>query len=314
MKIITIVGARPNFLKLDPELKQTIIHTGQHYNKNMSDVFLRGFKVKFNLKCKKVGQMIDKLRPILAKEKPNMVLVFGDTNSSLAGALAASYEKIPVAHIEAGLRSYTDMPEEINRVIIDRISNLKFCPDNNSLLNLIKEGLEGNSFIVGDPLIDTLSKYLPIKKTKGGYILITIHRESNSNEIFIKDFFKILENTNENYVFPVHPRIKKIVKKVPKNIRIIEPQEYKKMLELESNAKKIITDSGGVQREGSWMNVPVILMRNETEWTDLVKKGSVKLSNLENLKNDIENFKGVISSPPLFGVNKKIREIIFKYI
>lgn len=316
MKIISIVGARPNFLKLDPKLKQIVIHTGQHYDKNMSDIFLKGFKVRYSLNCKSVGTMIDKLRPILKKENPDLVLIFGDTNSSLAGALASAYEKIKVVHIESGLRSFTNMPEEINRMIIDRLSTLRLCPNNESLLNLIKEGLEDHSYIVGDPLVDTLSRFLPIKKTKdfGKYILVTIHRECNANKDFIENFLDILGQTNEKYIFPVHPRLKKILKKIPKNVKVIEPQGYKKMLELESNAKKIITDSGGVQREGAWMNVPVILMREETEWNDLVKQGSVKLSNLENLKSDIENFKGRVNSSPVFGVNKKIREIIYKYI
>jgi len=317
-KIFTIVGARPNFIKLDPELKQTIVHTGQHYDKNMSDVFLKGFKPKYNLNCKgnQVGRMIDKLRPILKREQPDLVLVFGDTHSSLAGALAACYEKIKVVHVEAGLRSYTNMPEEINRKLIDKIADIKLCPTERALLNLVDEHLEDNAHLVGDPMFDALTKRLPIKKTNNyrKYILITLHREANATNDYIKKLFRVLESTDEQYIFPAHPRIKKFVKNVPKNVKIIEPQKYEKMLELESNAKKIITDSGGVQKEGAWMNVPVIVMREETEWVELVNKGSIKLSKLEELKNDIENFKGAIISAPTGAVNKKIREIIYKHV
>lgn len=319
MKIYTIVGTRPNFIKIDPELKQTIIHTGQHYDDNMSKVFFKGLKIpkpKYNLGCTEVGEMIDKLRPILRKDKPDLVIVFGDTNSSLAGALSASYEKIPVAHIEAGMRSRTNMPEEINRVVIDHLSKINFCATEEAGTNLFKEGLEDTIHLVGDPMFETFLRFTPIKKTKNNkkYILVTLHRETNANPVFMKKFLAILGKTNEQYIFPAHPRVKKLIKYVPKNVEIIDAVGYKEMLSLESNAKKIITDSGGVQREGAWMNIPVILMRDETEWKNLVKQGSVKLSNLHELTNDIINFKGSIVSAPTKGINKRIREVIFNKI
>ena len=316
MKIYTVVGARPNFIKLDPDLKQTIIHTGQHYDDNMSKVFFKGLKIKkpkYNLGCTEVGEMIDKLRVIFRKDKPDVVLVFGDTNSSLAGALSARYEKIPVIHIEAGMRSYTDMPEEINRVVIDHLAKINFCANEEAGMNLFKEGLEDTIQTVGDPMFESFLRFTPIKKSKDyqKYILVTIHRETNSTPKFLKEFLKILGKTKEKYIFPAHPRIKKLLKNVPENVEVREPVGYKEMLSLESNAKKIITDSGGVQREGAWMNVPVILMREETEWKNLVSQGSVRLSNLDQLENDIINFKGAIVSAPSKNTNKRIREIIF---
>lgn len=326
MSIITIVGARPNFLKLDPALPQTIIHTGQHYDNEMSDVFFRELKIKkpkYNLGCKghEVGKMLDRLRPVLVQEKPSFVLVFGDTNSSLAGAMAARYEKIPVAHIESGMRSYTEMPEELNRLVIDKISKIKLCVSESAMANLEKEGLfDKHTYLVGDPMLDTLSRFLPIKKTRDAqkYILVTIHREENTTNDFVKEFFNALEGVDNKFIMPVHPRMKKIIKflkgKMPKNVMTIEPQGYKKMISLIANAKKIITDSGGVQREGAWLGVPVLVMRNETEWIELVQKGLIKLCSLGSLKEDIFNFKGKLVSAPQFGSNERIRKILYKYL
>ena len=316
MKLFTVVGARPNFIKLDPTLPQTIVHTGQHYDQNMSGKFFEELGLPepaFNLGCNnEVGKMVDRLRELYRQEKPDLILVYGDTHSSLAGALAGAYEKIPVAHAEAGMRSFTNMPEEINRKLIDHIATVNLCVNEESLVNLQKEGLDG--YLVGDPMFDTLNRYLPIKKTAnaGKYILITIHREDKDKK-WLQEFMKILEKTNEQYIFPRHPRLKGMFK-APKNVKIIPPQPYKKMLSLEANAKKIITDSGGVQKEGSWFNVPVILMRKETEWKDLVSSGKIKLADLTNVAEYIETFKGVMTAPPLAGANKRIKEIIAKYI
>lgn len=320
MKIYTVVGARPNFLKIDPELPQTIIHTGQHFHDNMSSIFFRELglpKPKYNLKCKgsQVGKMIDKLREIFKKDKPDLVLVFGDTNSSLAGALAARYEHIKVAHVEAGMRSWTDIPEELNRIIIDNIATVNMCANNEAVYNLNKNGIVSDFYEVGDPMIDTLYRFLPIPNTKNRnkYILLTIHREANATKDYLAKLFKILKDTKEEYIFPAHPRLIKFIKP-PKNVKVIKPVGYKEMLKLESNAKKIITDSGGVQREGAWMNIPVIVMRDETEWKDLLNRGSLTLGNLGNLKHLIETFKPPVFGAPQKGANKKIRGILAKYV
>ena len=330
MKIYTIVGARPNFIKVDNELpNQTIIHTGQHYDYKMSQVFFDELNIprpKYNLNCKgnEIGKMIDKLARIFKKDKPSLVVVFGDTHSSLAGAMAAAYQGIQVAHIEAGLRSFRlDMPEEINRALIDKISKVKFCPNEYSQLNLYKEGIRDDVYVVGDPEFDAFMKFVPIKKSKNNrkYILMTLHRNFN---VDIKDNLKLIleavEESGEQIIFPIHPRTAKNIKdfklKIPKNIKVIQPQTYKQMLSLISNAKRVITDSGGVQREAFWMNVPLVLLRTETEWLDIVGNGSGVLVGTDKgrMVEAIKEFKGHMHAPPLPGANKKIREVLFKYL
>ena len=330
MKIFTIVGARPNFIKIDPKLpNQVIVHTGQHYDYLMSQTFFEELelpKPTFNLNCKssEIGKMIDKLSKLFAKEKPNMCIVFGDTNSSLAGALAASYQQIPVAHIEAGLRSFNrKMPEEINRMLIDRLATVRICPNFYSEKNLISEGLTENNFVCGDPMFDTFLRFIPIKKTRNWhkYILVTLHRNINvDSEVNLKNILEALAESKEQFVLPLHPRTKKNLKlfkiKIPKNVKVTNPQTYKRMLSLISNAKKVITDSGGVQREAAWMNIPLILLRTETEWIDLPAKGQAVLvgTDKERIKEAIRDFKGMVIGPPEGQVNDKIRNIIYKYL
>ena len=186
MKIFTIVGTRPNFIKIDPSLPQTIVHTGQHYDYRMNQVFFSELEIpkpKFNLNCKgnELGKMIDRLTKLLKKERPSLVIVFGDTHSSLAGALSASYLNIPVVHIEAGLRSYQPMPEEINRVLIDHLAKVKICPNTYAAHNLLREGITKDVYVVGDPSFDSLCRFIPIKRTRNWrkYILLTLHRNFN---------------------------------------------------------------------------------------------------------------------------------------
>ena len=328
MKIFTVVGARPNFIKIDPDLPQTIIHTGQHYDFKMSKAFFTGLKLpepKFNLRCQNnIGKMIDKLMVLFRQEKPDMVLVFGDTYSSLAGALAGAYCNITVAHVEAGLRSKRmDMPEEINRVMIDKIAKVKLCPNHEAEYNLHQEGINDDVYVVGDPMLDTFGRLLPIAKSKdiGTYILITLHRNFNADSPErLKQFFETIARMDEKFYFPVHPRTKKNIKafgiSVPKNIKLLPPQPYKQMIHLISNAKKVITDSGGVQREAFWMNIPVIILREETEWKEIITNGGGVLvgNDKGNLIDAVQNFKNRLSSVPAFGANKRIKEIIYKYL
>lgn len=329
MKIFTIVGARPNFIKIDPELRQTIVHTGQHYDYEMSEVFFRGLDIQepeWNLRIPgdQIGRMIDRLRVLLREEKPDIVIVIGDTNSAMAGALAAAYENIKVAHIESGLRSFKmSMPEELNRVIIDRLSTVRLCPNNESQLNLLREGINEGVYVVGDPSFETLGRFLPIPKSKhaGSYIFMTMHRNFTvDDKETVQRILSALGEMNENFTFPIHPRTKKNLQKfkvkIPKNIKVIDPQGYKETLHLIANAKKVVTDSGGVQREAYWFNVPVIIMRDETEWKEIIKKNAGVLvgSDPEKIKQAIENFKGSLNVPPEPGTNKKIREIIYKYL
>ena len=247
MKIFSIVGARPNFIKIDTELPQTIIHTGQHFDFEMSKVFFNGLKLPkplINLECgNQIGKMLDTLKEILAVHQPDLVIVFGDTNSSLAGAIAAAHCNIPLAHIEAGLRSHRmDMPEEINRILIDRIAKIKLCPNEESKFNLLKEGIKDDVYVVGDPMLDTFMKMLPIEKGEnyGKYILVTMHRNYNADsKEKMQEFFDALEQSCESFIFPMHPRTKMNLHgfgiKVPENVKVITPQPYKKIIQLLSD-------------------------------------------------------------------------------
>lgn len=327
MKIFTIVGARPSFIKIDPEIpNQVIVHTGQHYDYKMSKVFFQGMKLptpEYNLKCTEIGKMIDKLLQLLSKEKPDLVIVIGDTNSALAGALAASMANIKVAHIEAGLRSYDmTMPEEKNRVLIDRISYLLFCPNNAAALNLMKEGTKENVFVVGDPLFDSMGRFMPIPKSRNyqKYNLLTTHRNFNvDNPERLQSVLDAIGESGVQTIFPVHPRTRKMLKnivKLPENLVFKPPQGYKQMLALISNAKKVITDSGGVQREAYWMNVPVIILRENTEWNEIVgRRGGILVgTDKARILDAILNFRGAVNSPPEANVNKRIREILYKFV
>lgn len=325
MKIISVVGARPNFLKIDTSLpNQHIAHTGQHYDYEMSNIFFKELKIpkpKWNLGEKKLGRMIDKLIDLFNKEKPDMVIVYGDTNSSLAGAVAGAHTNIQVAHVEAGLRSHKmNMPEEVNRILIDSISTILLCPNYEAQINLLKEGRRENVYVVGDPMLDAMGRFLPIKKSQDWrkYMLLTLHRNFNADsKESIEKVFNAIEQSGEKFIFPCHPRTAKNIKKfkirVPKNIKVIQPQGYKTMLALISNAKKVLTDSGGVQREAFWMNVPVIILRNETEWSEIITKGGGILAG-DNVLDAIKNFNGKVNGSPQFGANKKIKEILYKYL
>jgi len=310
MKIISIVGARPQFIKLKPiadrlkgekGIKHVMVHTGQHYDYEMSKIFFDELSIPkphYNLKAgsnrqgKQTAIMLERIEKVLIKEKPDMVLVYGDTNSTLAGALGAAKMCIPVAHIEAGLRSYRlDMPEEINRVLTDRISKLLFCPNKNAVQNLKKEGITKGVYLAGDVMYDVFKRsekavdrrkivsMLGLKPKK--YILLTIHRKENTDDPkSLRRILDCLSLVREKIVFPVHPRTRNVLQKGKKphpkrnsNIILVDPVGYLDMLVLEKNAKKIITDSGGVQKEAYWFKVPCVTIRNETEWINTVESG-----------------------------------------
>lgn len=312
MKIVTIIGARPQFIKTKLISKllrlngfnEIIIHTGQHYDFNMSEVFFTELELPvpdYNLGInngnhgEQTGRMLIKIEEILIKEKPNLVVVYGDTNSTLAGALAASKLQIPVAHVEAGLRSFNRaMPEELNRVITDSISSLLFTPSIVGKQHLIDEGITQNIYITGDVMYDVvldtlenidnsaiLDKYGLLNKN---FVLCTIHRAENSdNKEFLEQILLGINRICElgiNVIFPIHPRTRKSLEKfdlwdvLSEKIQLINPVVYSEMIVLESNAKLIITDSGGVQKEAYYLNTPCIIPRNETEWTELVEIGS----------------------------------------
>ena len=325
MKIVTIVGARPQFIKAGSvsreiakykDIKEIIIHTGQHFDKNMSDIFFEEMKIpkpNYNLNINGLshgamtGQMMEKIEEVLLKEKPDWVLVYGDTNSTLAGALTASKLHIKVAHIEAGLRSFNmKMPEEVNRILTDRISNILFCPTDSAIENLKNEGFDNfncNIIKSGDVMQDGAIFYsnLAIKPSialKKEFILCTIHRAENTDdEARLKNIFEALVEISKEIqiVLPLHPRTKKIIEKLQlatKNLTIIEPIGYLKMIYLIQNSKIIMTDSGGLQKEAYFFKKPCITLRDETEWVELTKNRFNILVGSEKNKiiNTYQNF------------------------
>ncbi|MBV9987990.1 MAG: UDP-N-acetylglucosamine 2-epimerase (non-hydrolyzing) [Chitinophagaceae bacterium] len=325
-KIITIIGARPQFVKASVlsalfqksrELEEIIIHTGQHYDKAMSELFFDQLGIprpKYNLGIgggshgENTGRMIEAIEKILLSEKPDAVLVYGDTDSTLAGTIAASKLYIPICHVEAGLRSFNNrMPEEINRVLTDRVSSLLFAPTVLAEKNLLSEGLPRPAIkLVGDVMFDAVLNYSVIAAEKSKiletvqvnpdeYILCTIHRPVNTDSVTnLAAIFDALKTT-QTIVFPVHPRTKKIIEQnaiaVSDNIRLIDPVGYLDMLNLEKNAQLIITDSGGVQKEAFFQKKYCITLREETEWQELVEIGVNTLIGFEyhKLKNIFEN-------------------------
>ena len=299
MKIAPLMEAYKN----SPQIKPILVHTGQHYDEEMSDLFFRQLKIPepdVNLGVgsaphgKQTGQMLEKMETILLQEKPDICIVYGDTNSTLAGALAAAKLHIPVAHIEAGLRSFNrKMPEEINRVLTDHISSLLFCPTKIANENLKKEGIFQGVHETGDVMYDCILFYAQKAKSVEekllkklniklkSYYLATVHRAENTDDKI--RLANIIEAINElatpqsPVVFPLHPRTAGYVDayglKFAETVRVIEPVPYLEMITLESNAKLILTDSGGIQKEAYCLNVPCVTLREETEWVETVETG-----------------------------------------
>lgn len=318
MKAVTIVGARPQFIKAasvsraiqkhnkehDAQITEVMVHTGQHYDENMSQVFFDELEIRepdYNLGVgsgthgKMTGTMLEKIEEVLLEEKPDAVLVYGDTNSTLAGALAASKLHIPVGHVEAGLRSFNrQMPEEINRVLTDHVSTFLFCPTDTAVENLKKEGITEGVFKVGDVMFDSFlfNKQLAEKKSiilselgikPKSYCLVTVHREENTTNgkrlTGIFEAFNKLSTQDCPFIAPLHPRTAKALNELGgdrlsgPHVRILDPVSYLDMVLLEIHAKVILTDSGGVQKEAYFAETPCITLRNETEWVELVEHG-----------------------------------------
>ncbi len=330
-KIITILGARPQFvkgavlsriIKEHNELEEVIIHTGQHYDTNMSEVFFKEMEIpkpKYNLNINGLshgamtGQMLEKIEQVLKDEKPNVVVIYGDTNSTIAGALAAKKMHIKVVHIEAGLRSFNmKMPEEINRILTDRISDLLLCPTDTAIENLKKEGYDNLPISVvkaGDIMKDAVLYYLKTASAKAKiyptlnvkeneFILATIHRQENTDDIHkLKSIFKALEEIHQEtpVILPLHPRTKAILEKnnLKYNITTINPVGYFDMLLLLKNCKMVISDSGGLQKEAFFNKKNVIIAREETEWIELVENGFATIagSDTEKIKQAYHDFK-----------------------
>lgn len=302
MKLLISAGTRPEIIKLFPIMKElnrrgidyVFVWTGQHYDKNLFEIFLKEFDLKkpdYDLKigsgshASQTYKVIKRLNPILKREKPDMVIVQGDTNSCLASALTSIKMKIPVAHVEAGLRSFDmRMPEEINRRIVDHISQILFAPTMNAAMNLIFEGIESRRiFITGNTIVDAV-KYFEkilnnIEHDYTDYILLTIHREENTTKNRLKLIFETLLEIDDRIIFPIHPRTKNalikigLYEKVKRKFIVIEPVGYIEFLKLLKNCKLVITDSGGVQEEALTLKKPCVTIRENTERIESILLG-----------------------------------------
>jgi len=337
VKIMTIIGARPQFIKaavvsraIDKAIKsirEVIVHTGQHFDENMSNIFFEEMRIpkpSYNLGVKggnhgsMTGRMLERIEEVMLKEKPDVVLVYGDTNSTLAGALAAAKLSIPIAHVEAGLRSYNlRMPEEINRVLTDKISKWLFCPSESSINNLIKEGIcSGNHIVkhVGDVMYDAILFYKEIVKPSekisclvknlGNFYLATVHRAENADsQLSLSNIIGALETIAEHthVIFPIHPRTRKSLIEFgikTKYIHMIDPVGYFDMLALLSMCKGVFTDSGGLQKESYFLHKPCAILRSETEWVELVEHGysilvGNNISNILSAENAFSDFDNI---------------------
>jgi UDP-N-acetylglucosamine 2-epimerase len=336
LKVVSIVGARPQFIKAAPvsrllrqSAQEFLVHTGQHYDHEMSRIFFDELGIAIpdvNLGVgsgphgRQTGIMLTGIEEILLAERPDIVLVYGDTNSTLAGALAAAKLQIPVAHVEAGLRSYNrSMPEEINRVLTDHIAELLFCPTRAAVENLMAEGVQGGVHLVGDVMYDALLFNLRISDGQsliiseiglrpGDYSLLTIHRPSNADDpSHLGCILHAIGETGIPTVFLVHPRTAKTLSRIsgsiPSNLIIQNPVGYLDMLALEKNAQMILTDSGGVQKEAYWLGVPCITLREETEWLETVDAGWNSLVGREpdRIIQAILNRKAPAERPHIYG-------------
>ena len=331
MKIVTVVGARPQFVKMGPlsrlfkkKIQEIVVHTGQHYDDNLSKVFFKElnlFKPEYNLgitgsDTSQIARMMIAMEKVFIKEMPDMVLTYGDTNSSLACALTSSKLNFPLAHVEAGVRGFDrSVPEEINRLIIDRVSTLLFCPVKSAVKNLKKEGIKDGVSYTGDVMAEVLRERVeeihpPTNALVGGYILVTLHRQENVDKRKnLEEIVNALVNFKGRLIFLVHPRTKKNLKKFnlwrkmasQNSIAILEPQGYQNFLALQKNASKILTDSGGVQKEAYLLKIPCLTLRKTTEWGETLENG---WNRLVPCKKDM--IVKALSTQPKPGLHKNI--------
>lgn len=341
MKILTIVGARPQFIKASAvsraiqafnrtnelQLNEVILHTGQHYDDRMSAIFFEQLEIpkpKYNLGIVEkshgamTGKMLEQIENVLFEETPDILLIYGDTNSTLAAALAAVKLHIPVAHVEAGLRSFNKlMPEEINRIVADHVATFLFCPTETAVKNLANEGIFEHVHNVGDVMYDVTLTYRQKAERncqlsqwdvkEKAYVLCTIHRAENTDHrARLESIFSALAEMSRDIpvVLPLHPRTHKMLREyrldsLLENLQIIEPVSYLEMTRLEMSAKAIVTDSGGIQKEAYFHQVPCLTLRDETEWVETVDMGCnflcgadkiVILNKWKMIRNSVNNF------------------------
>jgi UDP-GlcNAc3NAcA epimerase len=347
-KVMTIAGTRPQLVKvaavsrvLRESFEEVLVNTGQHYDYQMAGVFFDELKIPkpdYDLGIgsdthgRQTGKMLIAVEEVVEREKPDVILVYGDTNSTLAGAIVASKLHIPLVHIEAGLRSYNKkMPEEINRIMTDHVATLLFAPSDLAVENLAQEGIQEGVHQVGDVMYDAVLYNMEIAEqahslgkfnlTSGQYILSTIHRAENTdNRDRLEAILKAFKALDEKVVLPLHPRTKikievfglnSILENAPK-IEIIEPLSYLEMLLLEKHAKAIVTDSGGVQKEAYFAKVPCVTLRDQTEWTETIEAGWNQLVNplTDNLPEILANVESGKPIENLYGDGEAAKKII----
>lgn len=354
MRIITVLGARPQFIKAamvskaiaaEPALHETLLHTGQHFDANMSGVFFEELGIPepaCNLRIRQsrhgamTGRMLEGVETILLEEKPDLVLLYGDTNSTLAGALAAAKLHIPVAHVEAGLRCFNRrMPEEINRVLTDHLSAALFAPTQAAVRNLANENIAGEAVhLVGDVMYDAVLHFRELSRRRSAildrldldarpYVLCTIHRAENTDDPSrLRKLFSVLASVARAIpvVLPLHPRTLSMLRaaridaKPHPDVRVIEPLGYLDMMRLEGAAALIVTDSGGVQKEAFFHHVPCVTLRHETEWAELLEAGWNRLAPPDDFQRMLaaiqEAIGSVGKSVALYGDGDAARRIV----
>ena len=296
MRVLSVVGNRPQFIKSGPlslalrdaGIDEVVVHTGQHWDAEMSAVFFEELGLpepayRLDLRTADPAAMQPQIRAAVERERPDWVLVYGDTNSTLAGAEAAG--AVPVAHVEAGLRSFDlSMPEERNRIEVDRISALLLCPDERSAEQLAAEAVGGRREVVGDVMADATRLFLPIARERSSvaradpYAVLTLHRAANTEPEQLRAIISAVNESSWTYVFPVHPRTRHVLDAhgidLGTNVEELEPLGYLEMLALVAGATRVVTDSGGLQKEAYWLRVPCVTLRANTEWVDTVRVGA----------------------------------------
>ncbi len=342
LHLMTVVGARPQFIKAAAvsraiedhnrsqpaaPIAQTVVHTGQHYDPGLSEIHFEQLglappdhhlAVGSGGHGKQTGVMLQRLEPVMTKEAPDVVLVYGDTNSTLAGALVAAKLDIPLAHVEAGLRSFRrDMPEEINRVVVDHLASFLFCPSERAVSNLAAEGIHDGVHLSGDVMFDVLLWHLERARERsrptdfglepGGYVLVTVHRAANTDDRprldSIMKGLELVAGTGIVVVFPVHPRTRRMMaaQDLHPGIRLIDPIGYEECLVLAVEARAVVTDSGGLQKEAYWLGTPCVTLREETEWTETLDAGWNVL-----VGADADQIAAAIAEPPRGSARPKV--------
>lgn len=347
MKALSVVGARPQFIKAAPVCRalrerhtEVLVHSGQHYDVEMSDVFFQELGIPepdMNLEAgsgshaAQTAEIMKRLEPVIVDASPDVVIVYGDTNTTLAGCLTAVKLGVPVAHVEAGLRSYNrSMPEEINRVLVDRVSDVLFCPTERAAANLAREGISEGVEVVGDVMLDVARWVAAVADERvperygvepGSYMLATVHRASNTDDqAALQAIIEGFGRLGAPIVWPMHPRTREAVRRHgleerlrrAGNVKVIDPVPYTSLIGLLKHARAVLTDSGGVQKEAYFFGVPCITLREETEWVETVELGWNRLvgTDPDRLVDAVERLEVPADRPPVYGDGRAAERMV----